>query len=95
MRKITSIATSKFITSQNFKLANTEVFIQNGCTKLALHGNTIAKHREGVVQITTAGWRTRTTFERLNGIPGVRVNTKKGELYLNGEVWNGSWIQIN
>ena len=95
MRKITKIATSNFINSKAFKLANTEVFLLNGCTKLALHGNTIAKHRNGVLEITTSGWRTRTTLERLNGIPGVRVNMKKGELYLNGEVWNGSWIQIN
>ena len=44
--------------------------------------------------ITDAGWESRTTFERLNGFDGVRVNMKKGQMYLNGQAWDGSRTYI-
>lgn len=63
---------------------------------LYLHGNPIARRRLdlGTLEITTAGWNTTTTKERLNGIPGVRVHTKAYQLFLNDKPWDGNWIAI-
>lgn len=69
-------------------------------TCLYLHGNKIAEH-DGIkagrhrIKVTLAGWNTSTIRERLNGLPGVQVSTKKGQAYLNGEPWDGSWTKIN
>ena len=46
------------------------------------------------LQITTAGWNTVTTRERLNGLPNVSVIQRKGKLYLNGKEWDGEWIEV-
>lgn len=63
-------------------------------TKLELHGNTIALKQDGELYITNAGWPTNTTKERLNGLPGVSIQQKKGVWYLNGEEWSGEWIKV-
>lgn len=74
---------------------NTRVEVQaNGVTKLFLHENLIAVKDNGVVKITDAGWNSRTTQERLNGLRGVHIKQKNFEWFLNGEEWNGSWKQI-
>ena len=39
--------------------------------------------------ITSAGWPTNTTKERLNGFNGVHIYQKDFQWYLNGEAWNG------
>lgn len=59
-----------------------------------LHNNEIAKMENGSLWITNAGWNSRTTYERLNGLPGVSVNTKQGKTYLNGVPWDGNWINV-
>lgn len=65
-----------------------------------LHGNKIAewesmyKDDNKNINITLSGWNTVTTRERLNGLQGVHVTTKKGQAYLNGIEWNGDWITI-
>jgi hypothetical protein len=62
---------------------------------MRLHGNLIAEIRaDGTLAITNAGWFSRTTKERLNGIPGVSIYQKKGDWYLNGRKWDGGWITI-
>ena len=54
-------------------------------TKLVLHNNTIARHINGEgLSINLCGWNTPTTRERLNGLPGVNLTTRKGQAYLNG-----------
>ena len=67
-----------------------------------LHGNMIAqKHKNGTVYMSLAGWNTRTTRERLNGIAEVLginavFSQKNFEPYLNGEpIGSNQWIQIN
>ena len=40
--------------------------------------------------ITSAGWPTNTTKERLNGLNGVNIYQKDFQWYLNGEAWNGT-----
>jgi hypothetical protein len=95
-RKITEESLQNFYLRKKFNKSNMSVEITSeGFTLLKLHGNTIAgKDYEGT-WITDAGWPTRTTFERLNGFDNIRVNTKKGQVYLNGEEWDGEKVYIN
>lgn len=96
MRTITKKAIEAFNADRAFKLGNTAVHVGDHYTTLSLHGNDIAqKDREnGNVEITTAGWNTTTTKERLNGIPGVRLHTKAYQLFLNDKPWDGGWTTI-
>ena len=94
-RKITQEAVSAFYNNRKFNKSNMSVEItDNGQTLLKLHGNTIAGTDYKGTWITDADWPTRTTFERLNGLDDVRVNTKKGQMYLNGFPWDGSKTYI-
>ena len=91
-RKVTTEVVSAFLASRSRTVSNTST---DGST-LYLHGNAIAQRREdGVVWVTLAGWNTPTTRERLNGLPGVRVSTKRGQAYLNNLPWDGSWTRVN
>lgn len=86
MRKITKKAVDAFMNCWDFSLSNTKVVTDSlGNSKLFLHGNEIAFITPmGKIDITLAGWNTRVTRERLNGIPGVSISTHKGLPYLNG-----------
>jgi len=90
MRKITREAVAAFLGGRNFNKDNTEV--QNGC--MLLHGSVIARKDHSFVIVTTNGWNTLTTRERLNGIPNVSVRQQKGQLYLNGIPWDGSPTKV-
>ena len=99
MRKITQQAVRAFEAARPMKNGNTEVRVINqggGGTLvlLQLHGNVIARHEtwSGRTYITDAGWDTNTTKERLNGLYGVSISQRKGVWYLNGNEWNGAWI---
>ncbi len=95
-RKITEESVAAFYNREKFNKSNMSVEItDDGRTLLKLHGNTIAGRDADGVWITDAGWPTRTTFERLNGLDDVYVNTKKGQTYLNGEEWDGKKVYIN
>ena len=95
-RKITEESVAAFYNDRKFNKSNMSVEITDeGFTLLKLHGNTIAGKDYDGTWITDAGWPTRTTFERLNGLNDVRVNTKKGQVYLNGEEWDGEKVYIN
>lgn len=95
-RKITQESVQNFYNRVKFNKSNMSVQIEDdGYPLLKLHGNTIAGMDNGGVWITDAGWATRTTFERLNGLDNVYVNTKKGQTYLNGEEWDGKKVYIN
>ena len=102
MRKVTEAARHAFLAGREWKQSNTSVEVreyQNAPGKwviLLLHGNPIARYRLGdttlrSLRVCDGGWQTRTTAERLNGLPGVRVNQKKHQWYLNGQPWDGSW----
>tara|TARA_R110002020_G_scaffold366792_2_gene578782 strand:- start:484 stop:783 length:300 start_codon:yes stop_codon:yes gene_type:complete len=99
MRKITQDAIRAFRNAENFKRGNTQVIIRErmlGSQRLLkLHGNTIAEMWEGELYITSAGWKTVTTKERLNGFPNVHIQQKDFEWYLNGELWDGSNKVVN
>jgi hypothetical protein len=96
MRKITSEAVSAFLERKPFKKGNMRVEANGNEYRLKLHGNSIATIDElGVLSVSNAGWASNTTKERLNGIPGVRVNQKNWTWFLNGVEWDGSWKRIS
>jgi hypothetical protein len=85
MRKITQQAVNAFKQSKNFKSGATEVHQRIGGTELVLHGHIIARNIDGEgLSINLCGWNTNTTRERLNGLTGVSLCTRKGIPYLNG-----------
>ena len=90
MRKITQEICRAFNQNVAHKIGNSST---TG-TALFLHGNLIAEKRDGRLWITTAGWPSNTTKERLNGLYGVNIFQKKGIWYLNEKEWSGEWIAI-
>jgi hypothetical protein len=89
-RKITENAVRAFYNNEKFTRDN--MFVTN--RMMYLHSNLIAKIEDGKLKITTCGWNTVTTKDRLNGLSGVSVYTKKHQLYLNDEPWDGDWITV-
>jgi hypothetical protein len=91
MRKITHEATNAFWEGKQYSKANTQVLQENGVWYLVLHGNRIAARiPDGEFWVSNAGWKSNVTKERLNGLPGVHVYQRKGEWYLNGQLWDGT-----
>lgn len=91
MRKTIAPVIQAFLARRSAKVSNTST---NG-TELHLFGNVIAYWTEdNKLRISSAGWRTKTTKDRLNCLPGVFICQKKGEWYLNGKRWGGGWITI-
>jgi hypothetical protein len=91
MRKTTITIATAFVEGKAKKVNNTHTDGQS----LWLFGNKIAEHREDGMYISNAGWKSNTTKERLNGLPDVHIIQKKGEWYLNGNLWDGDWIRVN
>ena len=95
MRKITKESIKAFYNREPFKKSNTVIENKEGKTYLKLFGNIIAILNEvNDLFITTAGWNSVTTRERLNGLSGIRLGTKKGQLYLNNIPWDGKLTNI-
>jgi hypothetical protein len=96
MRKITSKAIAAFTNARNFRDGSTVVEAFNGGVYYILHGNVIARNIDGEgLSINLCGWNTNTTRDRLNGIPGVSVSTRKGQAYLNGNpIPDSGWILV-
>ena len=96
MRLITKQAVTAFMRDENFKKSNTIVDVSYGSVGMYLHGNLIAIkkiRRNDSIRISTAGWNTMTTRERLNGL-GCNITNRKGQLYLGGVKWDGSFKTI-
>ena len=89
-RKISKEIADAFLSGIKKSISNSRTDGDN----LFLHGNKIAKIEKGTLYVSTAGWGTPTTKERLNALPNVRVSTKNYQLYLNGEKWDGSWKAV-
>ena len=95
MRTVTENAVNCFYNKVNGNFSNTSVITEGNTTKMFLFENLIAKLENDKLFITSAGWKSNTTKERLNGLKGVNIFTKKGKLFLNGEKWNGELTEIN
>ncbi len=94
MRKITNIITNAFIAGNPLRQGNDEVRINGKITELRLHGHVIAERINGKLFICNCGYQTNVTKERLNGLPNVSIQQKKGVWYLNGKEWNGNRIEV-
>jgi len=97
MKKITTQAIDAFMNARPFKKDNMTIEVLPNVTIMKLFGNRIAyryNDPERTLSISTTGWFTKTTKERLNAIPGVHINQKNWQWYLNGEVWDGSLIDV-
>ncbi len=97
MRNITEESIEAFMNAVPFNKSNTKVEVLPNVTILRLFGHAIAyryNDPERTLTITNCGYSTNTTKERLNGIPRVNIQQKKGVWYLNGKEWNGEKIDI-
>lgn len=97
MRAITQNAINAFLSAQKFRNNNTVVEVKENVTVLKLHGHSIAflyNNPERTLSVTNCGWFTNTTKERLNALPGVKIQQKKGIWFLNGQEWSGELIDI-
>ncbi len=99
MRKITKEAVDAFYNREKYNKDNTRVDVTNTNlgnieVYMSLYGNDIAYIQDNILYIRNAGWKTKTTKERLNGLRGVSIVQKKGEWYLDGELWDGEWVAV-
>ena len=94
MRKITQEASHAFMRRERYKNGNTQVIVDGDVVRMFLFGNCIARRTPLATTITTDGWMTDTTKERLNALNGVHINQEKGKWYLNGELWNGDNVIV-
>ena len=98
MKSITQDSVNAFMNATPFKKSNMQVEVLDNVTILRLHGNAIAylyNDPQRTLSITNCGWFSKTTKERLNAIPGVSINQKNFNWYLNGSEWNGELIDVN
>ena len=97
MRKITEQAVKAFVNGDSFKSGNTMVehLIQPHMTSthLYLHGNEIARLSNNVLTLSSCGWETNTTKERLNGLlrqyGNKIIRQKEGVWYLYDSFLSG------
>ena len=97
MRQITKESIAAFLNAKKFKKSNTSVEVLPNVTILKYHENAIAfkyNDPEKTLSITNCGWFSRTTKERLDGLPNVDIVQKNFVWYLNGKAWDGTLIDI-
>jgi hypothetical protein len=95
MRVITEESIKAFYNKRKFKKRNMQVEVSYNSAKLKLYGHTIAEVDESDhLYISTCGYNTRTTIDRLNGLKDVHVTFAKKQLKLNGHPWSGELTQI-
>lgn len=97
MKVITEKSVQAFMNAKRFKRDNTEVVVLPNVTILKLFGNEIAyryNDPERTLSVTNCGWFSKTTKERLNGIPQVSIRQSKGLWYLNDNYWDGKLTDV-
>lgn len=90
MRQVTERIVSAFLRNEVRRVSNS----RTDGRSIWLFENKIAEFRDNGLWITNAGWPSPTTKERLNGIPDVSIFQKKGQWYLNGHAWDGTWVHV-
>jgi hypothetical protein len=94
-RKITQESVQKFLDGVPFKKSNMEVSREGTIYYLKLHGNKIAAlESDGKMWVSNAGWKSNTTKERLNGLPGVSIYQRNWMWFLNDQPWDGKPIYV-
>jgi hypothetical protein len=80
-----------FLSGKSKKISNTETDGSN----LWLFGNCIAKKGVDGIFICDGSYKhTQTTQDRLNML-GAGVTFIKGQFYIKGIKWNGSWLKLH
>lgn len=95
-RIISEEAATALMKHKTFNKSNTQVRVNDdGDYELYLFDNLIAKHtHDKRLFITSAGWNSSTTRERLNAIPNIWVTSSKNQMLLNNGKWDGKWTEI-
>ena len=91
MRQITQDIVNAFQNSRSLRIDNSRTDGES----LWLFENKISEIRRDGLWISNAGWDSRTTNERLNGLSGVHVRKQRGTLLLNDRVWDGGWVNVD
>ena len=86
MREITRKTVAKFIAKEPIKIGNTKVEVRDGMAYYYLHDNCIAILDDVELFISTCGWKSVTTKERLNGIIGTILGFKY-KIYQKNFIW--------
>lgn len=96
MKQVTRNSVDCLLSGGNKQFSNTLVQTIDNVSKMYLFGNLIAifDHSTGKLRVSNAGWFSKTTKERLNGLPNVRIHQHKWEWYLNGVIWDGALIEV-
>ena len=98
MRNITQESVQAFVNAVPFKKGNTRVEVRDGEVFFYLHGNLIAHKFDGGLYVTTCGWKSNVTKERLNGILGAfnlgRIYQKDFFWYLNNEEFHNKRFEF-
>lgn len=98
MRKITEEAVNRFIKKEAFRSGNTKVEVREGIAYFYLHDNCISILDNETLFISTCGWETTTTKERLNGIlfkvlgSSYQIRQKNFIWYIKDEPLNGTKV---
>ena len=94
MRKIESQMVQAIEDNANWTSANTCVTLEDGISKVYLHGNLIAEIDEDSMKLYDGGYQSQTTKSRLNvilseyGVAGESVFQKNFEWFIR--LWNGT-----
>ena len=94
MRKIETQMIQAIEDNTNWTSANTCVTLEDGISKVYLHGNLIAEIDEDSMKLYDGGYQSKTTKSRLNvilseyGVAGESVFQKNFEWFVR--LWNGT-----
>lgn len=94
MRKITQEAVQALLNYKNYSKGNTTIKFNGLVSEMFLYGKCIARYNPKGLEVNHCGYLTNTTKERLNGIPGVCIQQKKGVWYLNGKEMLDGWNKV-
>lgn len=94
MRKITKEVVQALLNHQNYSKGNTTIITTDGYSSMYLYGNCIARYNPNGLEINHQGYLTKTTKERLNGLPGVKIQQKNFVWYLNGKEMLNGWNKV-
>jgi hypothetical protein len=94
MRKIETQMIAAVKGDKNWSKDNTSVIIEDGVSKVYLHGNLIAEVDDESIKLYDGGWQTTTTKSRLNALLsefGYTCGTKREYVFQKQFEW---FIQI-
>jgi len=98
MRKVTTQSIEAFKNNVSFKSQNMKIEVRNNETFMYLHNNMIAHKYDNNTKlfISTCGWESNTTKERLNGLLYLyslpRISQKSFIWYLDNSEFKGTAI---